>query len=361
MVNTTITAPGALTALALIYLKSNNTDIVEKIKLPDTFEQLDYVVPHTLVLKVLTRNLIMWDQVEANLDWVENQTPNILKMIFHSTSKAELKAALKTRINEIDIDYAAVATCIANIKAASILSIGFKFAGTHSLKAKQIILDTIHWFRKKIQVCPSTQPIGSQENAHTFANKNQIDKNTADSSLCICALALSMVMAGSCDVECFRALRILRKRFEVDMHFGYNQAVGLALGLLFLSNGSFTLSRSEKAIAGLLSAVYPIFPQSAQDNRYHLQALRHFYVFALETRLLQAKDIDTGAFVNIEATVELINQGEKSTVEVKTPAVINGQILSISVHSNPEYHDLFMCVGENDPNHRMQVDQTTTP
>jgi hypothetical protein len=34
-----------------------------------------------------------------------------------------------------------------------------------------------------------------------------------------------MVMAGSCDVDCFRALRVLRKRFEPDMHFGYNQAV----------------------------------------------------------------------------------------------------------------------------------------
>ena len=52
-----------------------------------------------------------------------------------------------------------------------------------------------------------------------------MDKNTVDSSICICALALSMVMAGSCDIECFRALRVLRKRFEQDMNFGYNQAI----------------------------------------------------------------------------------------------------------------------------------------
>lgn len=126
-----------------------------------------------------------------------------------------------------------------------------------------------------------------------------MDKNTVDSSLCICSLALSMVMAGSCDIECFRALRVLRKRFESEMNFGYNQSISLAFGLLFLSNGQFTLSRSDKAVAGLLSAVYPIFPSSPQDNRHHLQALRHFYVFALETRLLQAKCIDTGAFVNL--------------------------------------------------------------
>lgn len=38
----------------------------------------------------------------------------------------------------------------------------------------------------------------------------------------MCALALAMVMAGSCDVECITAFRVLRKRFEADMHFGYN-------------------------------------------------------------------------------------------------------------------------------------------
>ena len=79
-----------------------------------------------------------------------------------------------------------------------------------------------------------------------------------------------MVMAGSCYIDSFKALRILRKKFELDMNFGYNQAIFLGLGILFLSNGQFTLSRSDKAIVGLLAAVYPIFPSSAQDNRHHL-------------------------------------------------------------------------------------------
>ena len=70
------------------------------------------------------------------------------------------------------------------------------------------------------------------------------------------------------------------------MHYGYNQAILMALGILFLGNGRYTLSRSDKAIAGLLCAVYPVFPETPQDNKYYLQAMRHFYVFALETRLL---------------------------------------------------------------------------
>lgn len=128
------------------------------------------------------------------------------------------------------------------------------------------------------------------------------------------------------------------------MNFGYNQAIFLAFGMLFLSNGQFTFSRSDKAIAGLLSAVYPIFPTSAQDNRYHLQALRHFYVFALETRLLQAKDIDTGLFVNIEVDVEILSGDSKKTIQIKTPEIINGQIISASVKNNSQFHDLCLNV-----------------
>lgn len=61
MVNTSITAPGALVALALIYLKSNNRQIADMIKIPHTFEALDSVTPQTTILKVIARNLVLWN------------------------------------------------------------------------------------------------------------------------------------------------------------------------------------------------------------------------------------------------------------------------------------------------------------
>jgi hypothetical protein len=67
---------------------------------------------------------------------------------------------LQKRINDNDIDFAAVAMCVANIKAASILSIGFKYAGTCDKEAKDVILEMIHWLRKKVSVVPSVQPLG---------------------------------------------------------------------------------------------------------------------------------------------------------------------------------------------------------
>ena len=70
MVNTTITAPGALVALGLIYLKSNDQQIANMIKIPQTFEALDSVTPHTTILKVIARNLVLWDQVDCTSEWL---------------------------------------------------------------------------------------------------------------------------------------------------------------------------------------------------------------------------------------------------------------------------------------------------
>ena len=113
-------------------------------------------------------------------------------------------------------------------------------------------------------------------------------------------------MAGTGDVDCFRTLRVLRKRFEQDMHYGYNMAINMSLGFLFLGSGAFTFSRNNLAIASLLCALYPVFPQNASDNRFHLQALRHFYVLSIESRLIQARDIDTGEFLNVKMDVEVV-------------------------------------------------------
>ena len=43
------------------------------------------------------------------------------------------------------------------------LSLGFRYAGTNDKKAKTLILDVLNWFRKKIQVVPSVQPLGSAD------------------------------------------------------------------------------------------------------------------------------------------------------------------------------------------------------
>jgi hypothetical protein len=42
-----------------------------------------------------------------------------------------------------------------------------------------------------------------------------------------------------------------------------------------------------------LISLFPLFPGSTTDSRYHSQALRHMYVLAAESRSLAARDVDT--------------------------------------------------------------------
>jgi anaphase-promoting complex subunit 1 len=76
----------------------------------------------------------------------------------------------------------------------------------------------------------------------------------------------------------------LRKRVSVDVTYGNHMALNMAIGFLFLGGGRYTLDTSPQSIAFLLCAVYPRFPQSCRDNRYHLQALRHMYALAAVPR-----------------------------------------------------------------------------
>ena len=48
-------------------------------------------------------------------------------------------------------------------------------------------------------------------------------------------------------------------------------------------------------MASLLCALFPCFPRTSQDNRYHLQALRHLYVLAARPGVLVTRDMLTGA------------------------------------------------------------------
>jgi len=84
MVNIYITSSGALISLALIHLKSNNESIAKRLEVPSTFYQMEGVRPDLLLQKILCRNLIMWDQIEATSSWMSSQIPSIISTIYNS-------------------------------------------------------------------------------------------------------------------------------------------------------------------------------------------------------------------------------------------------------------------------------------
>lgn len=164
------------------------------------------------------------------------------------------------------------------------------------------------------------------------------------------AFSISMVMAGTGDTECFVTLRRIRKILEIDMKYGFTMAIHMAIGFLFLGSGKYTFSTSNLSIASLLIALYPVFPETTdENNKYHLEALRHFYVLAIESRLLQAVDIENGEFVPVPLQIDYKSNSKanqfvdaaRTTQEVKTPVMLEDlhKIIRIRV-SDPQYYSV---------------------
>ena len=78
-----------------------------------------------------------------------------------------------------------------------------------------------------------------------------------------------MVMAGTGELKTLRLFRELRMApVDEEITYGNHMAVGIAIGLLFLSGGQATLGRSNTSIAALVCSLYPRFPLTSEDNQY---------------------------------------------------------------------------------------------
>ncbi len=135
------------------------------------------------------------------------------------------------------------------------------------------------------------------------------------------ALSLGMVMAGSGDLDCLRIIRSLRFKIE-DVTYGTHLGLGMALGFLFLGNylifklfmftniclghGRFSLKQSDSSIACLIMATTPRYPTRTADNTGHLQALRHLYLLAVEERICETVDLQTGMCVSVPVKVSIV-------------------------------------------------------
>jgi anaphase-promoting complex subunit 1 len=53
-----------------------------------------------------------------------------------------------------------------------------------------------------------------------------------------------------------------------------------------------------------------MFPNAPGDNRWHLQALRHFYVLAMEEKIFHSVDVDANKVVNVAARMTFLADGE---------------------------------------------------
>lgn len=312
-INVDVTAPGAIIALALIFLKAESEEIAARLSVPDTHFDLQYVRPDFVMLRIIARNLILWSRIQPSKGWIESQIPETVK--FGVSNMSEDGA------DSDEFDAEALFQAYVNIVTGACIALGLKYAGSRNGDAQELLYNyTVHFLNeiKNISVqTPSILPKGLLR---------YVDRGTLELCLHLIVLSLSLVMAGSGNLQTFRLLRYLRARSSAEgqVNYGLQMAVSLGIGFLFLGGGTHTFSTSNSAIAALLITLYPRLPAGPNDNRCHLQAFRHLYVIATEPRRLQTVDVDTGlpVYCPLEVTVaETEYYDETSYCEV-TPCLL---------------------------------------
>ncbi|KAI8327145.1 GDSL-like Lipase/Acylhydrolase-domain-containing protein [Blakeslea trispora] len=167
---------------------------------------------------------------------------------------------------------------------------------------------------------------------HQLSTAHHTDHDTT----CIDVLctAAAMVMAGTGRLE-------LLKRLE------------MAYGMI---DGGYTLTTTNEAIAGLLCAFYPFYPLSTEDNRYHLQAFRHLWVLAVDSRWLMPVDVSTKKPCRVPMRLEIYEDNDATPlatravhrVSMEAPMVVPHYqlIKSIEIH-NDRYWPLSIDMTSN--------------
>ena len=324
-VNTSVTAPGATLALGLMYLRSNNHAVATRLAIPDTHFLLDYVRPDLLMLREISKCLIMWDSVRPSTSWVESEVPRVISESMEALSSPP--AAGKADV-PIDFDVVGIKQSYANVVAGACFAMGLKFAGTAHRKAHETLLTELKRL-KKLRESPS--------------HPHRSDRSTLEMCLGCTALALGMVMAGTGELSTLRLFRELRATVEDDVYFGNHMALGMSIGLLFLAGGRATLGRSDESIAALVVSLFPRFPKTTVDNQYHCQAFRHLYVLAVEHRLVEAFDSETMEEIYAPVVVELRNG---RMLRKYTPCIVPAFDEIVRVSSSSKRYWPVTCSGE---------------
>jgi anaphase-promoting complex subunit 1 len=309
---------------------TRNEAVASGIALPDTHFLLDYSRPDTLMLKVLARSLILWDQVEPTSRWMDNQIPLVVRRTYLKMTKIAKKSTETvlsvldqetTQENpgsnqsnngplgtegeeereslpadfqgEFDVDRQSVRQIHAYIIAGSCFSIGLRFAGTADAQAAKIITEKLLEFKA---FRDSNDPLPAALRP---------EQPVVGMCLGMCAISLALVMAGTGDLESLRLFKAIRWRSDGGIRHGAHMTVASAIGLLFVGGGLCTVGRSPADVAALVAAFFPRFPMNTTDNKYHLQALRHIYALAVQQRHVQAFDVDSKEGISVLVEVSL--------------------------------------------------------
>jgi len=355
-INTDVTAPGATLALGLMYIRSGNKSVAARLNLPETQFLLDYVRSDFLLLRVISKSLILWENVEPTTSWVNSQFPDFIlknynKLGADASSHFSLSAATaainiqhdqnSNGMNEPDPsdnslpipDPQIIRQAYVHISAGACFALGLRYAGSGDIRAARVVTAKLLELRR----------LRNENDILTIARRPE--RPILEMCITCCAVGLAMVMAGTGDLDTMRLLRELRWKCDSSIRHGTHMAFGAAIGLIFLGGGACTLGREPEDIAALVMAFFPRFPMSSEDNQYHLQALRHVYVLAVKHHEIEAIDVDTKQPLYLPIKIRYTSS---DIVSVTAPCVLRNveAILSIDVVSE-RYYPLSISLNHN--------------
>ncbi|GJJ10443.1 hypothetical protein Clacol_004669 [Clathrus columnatus] len=317
-----LTSAPATLALALMFLKTGREDIVDVLTVPNTLLELHRLQPSFLLVRTLGRALIMWDKITPTPQWVTDQLP-----------KSALEA-LEQRMTGKHIDES-LELAYFNIISGACFAMGLKYAGTAQEDPYTCL---IHFHDLFTRI--------SNQNSGQFDHR--IKRAAVRDGLNLMSLALSMVMAGTGEINCLRRFRFSHGQAIQPGRYGVHMATHMAIGMLFLGGGRYTLGTSNAGIAALLAAFYPRFPTLSHENRGHLQALRHLWVLAVEPRCLIGRDVESNEVVYLPVKVKLREGKDTRAAQLISPTLFPdiNRLLTIRV-DNPRYFPFILDIANN--------------
>ncbi len=311
-IDATITSAGATLALGLMYLKTGRRDVADMLEIPQSAFDLENVRPDLLLIRTFARALIMWEEISPGVGWVEDQLPPFIQAA-HKGHKRTSGMELSTELAYL---YIIAGACFA---------VGLKSAGTATELAHNNLMNFFG-------------VLGKAAAGQSMTYEGRIRRTAARQGLNIITIALSVVMSGTGELNVLRRLRISHGQEGAGVTYGTHMAMHMALGILFLGRGHYTLGNSNLAIAAMSIAFFPRFLSSPGDNKVYPQAFRHLWALAVEPRCLIARDVDTRETVYLPIRVKLHEGDQVRQQSLISPTLIAPfeSLVSIEVDS-PRY------------------------
>ena len=89
MINTWVTTGGAIAAIALSFLGTGDEEVASWLQIPNSIRAIESITPINITLSSIGRLMIMMDEIEPTVQWVQSLKPKIVAQ--NSLSKETFK------------------------------------------------------------------------------------------------------------------------------------------------------------------------------------------------------------------------------------------------------------------------------